>query len=228
MTFLLEGLLLVSLCGLIVVFEKDLSMWTIVLKTTASLFFVLAGLTGYLKRRENRRFSGIVLAALLCSMAGDVLLALDQDQGLMFILGVASFAAAHVLFSVAFCKASRVQKRDLAATVILFALLFVLLQVGTFDFQGLFPVLLGYAAVISFMTIKALSLWRCRKGREQGVYLLMAGGVLFLISDMVLLFWLFGIDTPKEVQSVNWALYYVAQGCLSYALTAMQGNILER
>ena len=78
--------------------------------------------------------------------------------------------------------------------------------------------LLGYAAVISFMTIKALSLYNCRKGRKRAVWLLMIGGVLFLVSDMVLLFWLFGIDVPKEVQSLNWMLYFPAQGCMAAAL----------
>ena len=90
--------------------------------------------------------------------------------------------------------------------------------VGNFDFQGLFPVLIIYPAIISFMVIKALSLWRCRRGDISGIKLVMAGSILFLISDIVLLFWLFGIGVAKEVQSVNWILYYMAQGCLSSAL----------
>ena len=218
MFIVFEVCMCVSVCGLIYAFQNDYSTLTIVLKTIASLFFVLAGLCGFVRNKKNRRFIRLMLIALICSMAGDVFLALEKNQGILFVLGVASFAAAHVLYSVSFCIACRVRKKDIIASVILFAGCAVLLVVGTFDFQGLLPVLLGYAAVISFMTAKALSLYNCRKGQERAVWLLMAGGVLFLISDMVLLFWLFGIGVPKEVQSVNWVLYYLAQGCMAAAL----------
>ena len=218
MFIIFEVGILISLCGLIFVFQNDYSVLTIVLKTTTSLFFVLTGLCGYLKSKENRRFTGLMLIALICAMAGDVLLALDTEQGILFVLGVVSFAATHVLYSVSFCKVGSVHKKDIISALILFAICTVILFVGNFDFQGLLPVLLGYAAIISFMTVKALSLYGCREGKERAIWLIMVGGVLFLLSDMVLLFWLFGIDVPKEAQSLCWALYYPAQGCIAAAL----------
>ena len=227
MFIIFEIFMFASLCGLIFAFQNDYATLTIVLKTVAILFFVLTGLCGYIKSKANRRFTRLMLIALICSMAGDVFLALEKNQGILFVLGVASFAAAHVLYSVSFCIACQVRKKDIVAAAILFAGCTALLCVGTFDFQGLFPVLLGYAAVISFMTVKALSLYNCRKGQERAVWLTMAGGVLFFVSDLVLLFWLFGIGVPKEVQSVNWVLYYLAQGCIAAALNqkdAFSGN----
>ena len=107
----------------------------------------------------------------------------------------------------------------------IFAQLVLLLALGDFDFQGLLPVLIGYAAVISFMTVKALSFWKCRQGQKKMAALIMCGGVLFLFSDIVLLFWLFGIGMPKWVQSVNWILYYVAQGCLAASLSARAARL---
>lgn len=219
MYLILEVLMLISLGGLVAVFQNDIAGWPVLLKALTSLFFVLAGICGYIKRKENRRISRTILIALIFSMAGDVLLALDKEEGIMFVLGVAGFALAHVMFSVSFCKVSAVKKTDLAGMVLVFGAEVLILCLGEFDFKGLFPVLLGYAAVISFMVIKALSLWRCRRRRERAVFLIMAGGVLFLLSDLLLLFWLFGIGTPKEVQSVNWILYYLAQGCLSASLS---------
>lgn len=219
MYLILEVLMLISLGGLVAVFQNDIAGWPVLLKALASLFFVLAGICGYIKRKENRRISRTMLIALILSMAGDVLLALDKEEGILFVLGVAGFALAHVMFSVSFCKVSAVKKTDLAGMVLVFGAEVLILCLGKFDFKGLFPVLLGYAAVISFMVIKALSLWRCRRGRERAVFLIMPGGVLFLLSDLLLLFWLFGIGTPKEVQSVNWVLYYLAQGCLSASLS---------
>lgn len=81
MFIIFEVCMLVSLCGLIYAFQNDYLTLTIVLKTAASLFFVLAGLCGFLKSRESRRFTCMMLIALLCSMAGDVFLALEKIRG---------------------------------------------------------------------------------------------------------------------------------------------------
>ncbi len=220
MVLIFEGLMFLSVAGLLAAFHYDLAVGTILLKTLASLFFVLTGVYGYRRGKGRRLFSKPVLIALLCSMAGDVLLALDRTQGIFFVLGVAGFAGAHVMFSLAFCRVCAVRKTELVWTFVVFVQLVLLLALGNFDFHGLLPVLIGYAAVISFMTVKALSFWNCRQGQKKVVALIMCGGVLFLFSDIVLLFWLFGIGMPKEVQSVNWILYYVAQGCLAASLSA--------
>lgn len=224
MNFILEGLMLISLGGLIAAFQSGFTLYAILLKAVASVFFVLAGIYGFCRTKGSRKVSGTMLTALVCSLVGDVLLALDEGEGILFVLGVVSFAAAHILFSRAFCIVSGVQKADVIAAVLVFAALMPILYLGNFDFQGLLPVLVGYAAIISFMMVKALSLWRCRQGRKRFVLLVMVGGVLFLASDIVLLFWLFGIGMPKEVQSVNWVLYYLAQGCLSSSLNEENGG----
>lgn len=214
-----EGLMLPALAGLLIAFHNGSFLWTILLKSLTSLLFVLAGSCGYIRHKEKRVFSRPVFLAFLCAMVGDVLLAVDRTQGIFFVLGVASFAAAHVLYSLSFCRVCAVAKKDLAGTLVIFIGLVLLLTLGNFEFHGLFPVLLGYAAVISFMTVKALSLFRCRKEQGKASVLIMSGGVLFLASDIVLLFWLFGIGIPEGVQWANWILYYLAQGCLAAALS---------
>ena len=220
MVLIFEGLMFLSVAGLLAAFHYDLAVGTILLKTLASLFFVLTGVYGYRRGKGRRLFSKPVLIALLCSMAGDVLLALDRTQGIFFVLGVAGFAGAHVMFSLAFCRVCAVRKTELVWTFVVFVQLVLLLALGNFDFHGLLPVLIGYAAVISFMTVKALSFWNWRQGQKKVAALIMCGGVLFLFSDIVLLFWLFGVGMQEEVQSVNWILYYVAQGCLAASLSA--------
>lgn len=213
------GLMFISMAALIAAFQNDLSVWTVIFKSAASLFFVLVGVCGYRSQKENKKFSGCMLAAFICSAVGDVLLALDKNEGILFILGVISFATAHIMFSVAFCQISAFRKRDVLAAILVFAGLTPILFLGDFEFQGLLPVLIAYAAVICVMMTKALSLWQCRQGRERFVYLIMIGGVLFLVSDILLLFWLFGAGSvPKEIQSINWVFYYIAQGCLSLSL----------
>lgn len=216
-----EGFMLVSLTGLIASFQNGFSHGATAFKTFASLCFVLAGFCGYLITKERKTFTKTMLIAFFCSMFGDIFLALDTNQGILFILGVLSFAIAHILFSTAFCRLSPISKKDIALTGAVFLALMLLLFLGSFDFQGLLPVLIGYAAIISFMMVKSLSLKNCRWPGECATTLIMAGGVLFLLSDIILLFWLFGIGTPKEVQSLNWIVYYLAQGCLSASLNKL-------
>ena len=47
-----EGLMFLSVAGLLTVFHLDLSAETILLKTLASLFFVLTGVCGYVDRKS--------------------------------------------------------------------------------------------------------------------------------------------------------------------------------
>ncbi len=214
MYLIFEGLTLVSCSGLIAVFLSGVTVAAIVVKSAASVFFLLAGACGYFLHKD-KGYAKSMLAAFFFSAMGDVLLALDKDEGIFFIIGVASFAAAHIMFLIVFCGISPIKKVDIGVTAAVFAGLLALLLFGNFDYHGLLPVIIGYAVIVSFMMIKAFSLWRKRDGRKKAAYLIMAGGALFLLSDVLLLFCLFGENTPIVVQAANWLLYYAAQICLS-------------
>lgn len=214
MYLIFEGLTLVSCFGLIATFLGGFSTAAIIMKSAASVFFLLAGARGYFLQKETK-YAKSMLAAFFFSAIGDVLLALDNGEGILFVIGVASFAAAHVMFLIVFCHISPIKKIDIGVTAVLFAGLLAVLLFGNFNYHGLLLVIIGYTIIVSFMMIKALSLWRSRGGREKTAYLIMAGGVLFLLSDALLLFCLFGENTPPIVQAVNWLLYYAAQICLS-------------
>lgn len=218
-----EVLMFVCLAALNIAFLNDFITGTILFKSAASLFFVIAGICGFVRYCNNLKFSRFMLAGFVCCMAGDVFLAFDS-RGVIFVFGVASFAAAHIVFFAAFCSMCAVTKKDMILVLAIFTGLVLLLCFGKFDFQGLFPVLIGYAAVISFMTVKALSFWQFRREEKSGAVLIMAGGILFLLSDIVLLFYLFGIDTVKEVQCINWVIYYSAQACLTAALNCLKAD----
>lgn len=108
MYLVIEALMLISLGGLVAVFQNDLAGWTVLLKTLTSILFVLAGVCGYIKLEQNKRISRTMMLALLCSLAGDIFLALDKEEGILFVLGVAGFALAHIMFSLSFCRVSAV------------------------------------------------------------------------------------------------------------------------
>lgn len=211
-----EGLSLAFCIALIIAHLCGQGLLAVILKAAASLCFLTAGAYGFAKRRDSS--SAKMLGAFAASAVGDVLLALDKEEGILFVIGVASFAAAHVMFLLVFCGISTIRISDVIATVVVVAGFMPLLIFGDFDYHGLFPIIVGYTVIVSFMMIKALSLGRVRKGKEKAVYLVMAGGVCFLLSDVLLLFCLFGSSTPIWVQPANWIIYYIAQICLSYAI----------
>lgn len=206
-----------SCFGLIAAFYGGYAVTAVVMKSAASVCFLIAGAFGYSKHCENKGLAVKMLAAFFLSAVGDVLLALDNEEGILFVIGVASFAAAHVMFLMVFCGISPIRRIDVFATAAVFLGLLALLLFGDFSYHGLLPVLIGYTVIVSFMMIKALSIWRSREGREKAAYLIMAGGVFFLLSDVLLLFCLFGEGTPKAVQAANWLIYYGAQICLTSA-----------
>lgn len=218
MYLVLEFLMLVSLGGLIAVLEQGLYEWVIILKIVTSLFFVLAGFCGFRKSGKNKKIALYIFLALCFSMAGDTFLEVDVYKDIMFILGVLSFAVAHIMFSIGFCKMAKGKKIDFAVAGLILGVLLAVICTATSDFQGLFPVIVGYAAVISFMVAKALSLWRCRHDNKTVVGLMMSGGVLFLISDIILFFNMFGTGASIKLQVSNLIIYYVGQMLQSHAL----------
>ena len=216
----LLGVMCICVCGLIAAFHLGGNAPSVALKTLASTCFFVLSLFHYKKMEQNLMAARFMIVAFFCSLCGDVLLALDRNNGMMFVSGVASFAAAHILFSVAFCKMKRFANTDAVTASALFIItLAILIFGGKFDYQGLFAVLVAYAAIISFMVANALSLRKSTMISKNAAKLIAVGAVLFLISDIILLYWLFGINMPPIVQSANWVFYYAAQACLAYSMS---------
>ena len=119
-----------------------------------------------------------ILVALVCSLAGDVLLLGDAERS--FIRGLASFLLGHLAYVVAFLLLAQPTWSPVVALVLV-----ALVIVGRWVFLGARaqggPVLGGavaaYMAVIGTMAALGVSLGRPVLG---------AGALLFLVSDAVL------------------------------------------
>ncbi len=193
--------------------------YSIIIKTLASLSFVALGIYGAKSKGTPKKFAWFMVAAFLFSAFGDVALAVS-GKGLPFILGVVGFACAHVMFFIAYCTVSGIKAVDFLVFAAIFAgTLCILFFAGNFNFGGLLPVIICYAAIISFMVAKAVMLRRARKNSERAVRLIIIGSILFILSDVALLYWLFASDVPKIVQSINLVLYYGGQGFLALSLS---------
>jgi len=130
-----------------------------------------------------------MIAGLLFSWAGDVVLELSKNNDNLFIVGLACFLFAHIMYLTVFFltpgKNSILNNRIyLLIPVLIYGI--VLLSCLYADLAGMrLPVIL-YTIVILSMLAGALN--RIEKVKKVSFYLVLAGAILFVISDSVIAF----------------------------------------
>ena len=153
----------------------------------------------------------LLIAALVLSAVGDALLAQEGES--YFLGGLANFLAAHIAYIVLFAFAGGGAYafigelwRILLAVVLLFFAGFMLRRlVPVLDKRLRLPVI-AYVAAILLMGLAALTL---------AEPLVIAGAVLFILSDAVLAWERFLMPVASSMrlpaQRTVWLLYYAAQ-----------------
>jgi uncharacterized membrane protein YhhN len=132
----------------------------------------------------TNRLHGFMIAGLLFSWAGDIILEFSESNGNMFIPGLACFLIAHIMYITVFVitpgKNSILNNRILLLLpVIIYGVGLVLYLYGDLNEMKL-PVIV-YAIVILFMLAGAIN--RIDKVKKQSFLLVLAGAILFVISD---------------------------------------------
>jgi len=127
-----------------------------------------------------------IIAALLFSWLGDVLLMLQDDNSLFFLLGLSAFLVAHIFYIIIFhfirLNENVKSRWWLVVTVALYYLILIsLLSPHLGDMK--LPVRI-YAIAISFMFMLAMHMLFI-KNKNAG-FLLMTGALLFVLSDSIL------------------------------------------
>lgn len=164
-----------------------------------------------LTRPRRAAFPAIMCGGLILAMSGDILL------GKNFILGAGLFALGHVMYVAAMCMLKPVCRRDLLASLVVFAAAgSIVLFLPGLDFGGTLMqgVCLVYALVISCMVGKALSgaIW----SPSVLTVVMGAGSVLFFFSDLMLVLYMFG-DAPWVIDRLCLLSYFPAQGLLAFS-----------
>ncbi len=152
----------------------------------------------------------LLLGSLLFSAAGDIFLALDEDDSL-FVWGLGSFFIAHVIYGINFLQSTGFQTAAIVPIVIILLLGIVL---TTKIWPGLgelkIPVL-AYILVSVFMGIAAAI-------HAPLNWLLIAGTIVFMLSDSVIAVEKFWRSVPYRDFWVM-STYYLAQILIFLALT---------
>jgi len=147
---------------------------------------LLAGYFIYSTKGFSNSLIRWVLSALFFSWAGDVLLMFQEKDSLFFMLGLSAFLLAHVFYIIAFQsirsrEGIKLRPMLLAIVIAYYAGLIYLLYPKLGDMR--MPVMV-YGIVISIMFMLAMHLLFIKNATAGK--LMMAGALLFVISDSVL------------------------------------------
>lgn len=191
-------------------------------KTIASGLFLVLGVLNFIllfkdfKTKNLKLYALFNVIALIFCFLGDILL-IDY-----FIVGAILFGLGHVFFIISFSFLQKFNIKDIVAGLIIFAIcLCVILLVPAFDFGELFPVIIVYAFIISFMLGKSITnLLFSTKYSNTLLALISLGALLFFLSDLMLVLGRF-TDLATDFGTLCLAFYYPAQFVLAYSILFM-------
>lgn len=214
----LVAVLVFAVLALVVASLAEARSATIAAKTLASSTFLAIALAAGASRH---RYGRVILAGLLCSWLGDLLL-LGSGQR-WFLTGLASFLIAHVAYVTAFVSLGLDRRWLLAGSVPVAAVSLAASAWFTPHLPAdmLLPVRV-YTVVISVMLVAALG----ARGRGASA-LIPLGAVLFYLSDLSVAAGQFvHTDFPNYV----WGLpfYYAGQALLAFSIQGTGSTPAQR
>lgn len=194
----------------------------VVFKGLASVAFIVLGFLGS-KLSNNAEFSRLIVAGLILGGIGDVLLNLrfvfPKLGQKIFLLGIVSFLAGHVVYLIAQIKLSG----NVLICVIIGLVLAVLLLLWIFSkieakmaFKIFGVVYIGAVVVMTVVAIGNL----LQNPNSSALWLFAVGAVAFTLSDIVLIFNTFGKTQKFSLRITNLSLYYIGQILIALCLQA--------
>ena len=186
-------------------------------KSITSLLFVALGsvnLAYAIKEKvPAKKFCIIMVIGLFFAMLGDIVLEIE------FIIGALLFATGHIFYFVAYCTLQKFSIKNLIPSAIIFihAMLLIVLA-PIFDFGGILMevVCIFYALIISVMVGKSISNYI--KNKSIFYLIVMIGSIMFMFSDIMLLFNVFA-DVPRIFGILCLSTYYPAEILLALSIS---------
>lgn len=194
------------------------------IKTMTSLIFIIVGLISTYFG-GNLLFGVIVMMGLIFGLIGDIFLDIKspygEDSEKYLLGGMISFASGHIMYLAATFLSIYNIGGNIISVIVIPAVLALLFTLFIFKGAPLLNIQFGKFTIPCFAYSLLLSFWAFVTGSnmiktEFSLFwsLLFAGAALFLISDMVLVFLLFGKHKSypsRNISSLNLVTYYLAQ-----------------
>lgn len=155
------------------------------------------------------------------AVAGDYLLGIahtrEDYRGKEFLSGAIMFMFAHAAFYIALSTIQDIGVKDFVFPLVFSAVMFFVLRSKSFSLGKMLIPGMAYAFFVALLLSKGAMLV-IFDGSGVRNLLILAGGVLFLISDGVLLFMYFHISPKKNLGAVNLGTYYSAMVMLGLCI----------
>ena len=173
-----------------------------IFKPLTMVFIILIAVLA--KNPPSGRYKIAIIAGLIFSMIGDVLLSLPMD---VFVIGVFSFLIAQLIYTYAFRVGRSFRLRFLALLpfAVYGILIFVILLPGL---NAMTLPVAAYVIVIMVMAWQAWDQWDDK--RTQWALLAFIGAVLFVVSDSLLAINKFG-EPFLAARALTLTTYFSAQ-----------------
>lgn len=230
--FIFLALGMIALTVFVVLKCKGYSLKVAFAKSVASLLFVLTALASTSLANsdsEHYRFFYFVVAGLILGMLGDIWLDLKhvykEDDSTFLYFGFASFMIGHIVYISGLVICFMDRERPLyviipAVAAILCGLLFTSLdKLMHLNYGKHKLVATIYCMILLCMMFEAVSLSIMTNFANMTLVLMAVGGLLFLISDLILSGTYFGEGKERRIDlAANSITYYFAQFMIASSL----------
>ena len=185
-----------------------------VFKPIATLTVISIAVFSFWEPSYNPTYTIGVLVGLILSFGGDMAL-MFQENRRAFTVGLGLFLLAHVTYTVVFLILGRFSAWDVLSTAVLVAIgvgFYVLIRSNLGAMRV--PVI-AYIVIISLMVSRAVSTWPSPLFGGGQATMVVAGAVLFYVSDVILAasrFW-----RPWRYHRISLAFYYSGQLLIALA-----------
>lgn len=173
-------------------------------------------------KQLNSFIKTFTILALIFSLIGDVALLFDGINPIYFIVGLASFLLAHVMYVLVFLKQRDKKKKPLgfiSLMLIYAAFLFYILKDGLGDL--LIPVIVYMIVILSMSTSAFL---REKQNNIASYNWVFIGAILFMVSDSIL-----ALDKFYQSFQLSSLLimstYALAQYCIVIGILKLRTNL---
>jgi len=182
---------------------------------------LIIGLAASAPKDDISKFKPTILAGLVFSLGGDVLLMLPMD---LFIPGLVSFLIAQVIYIFAFCQGRKLQFRILPLIPFVVYGLVVFFYLAPGLGAMMIPVI-AYIIVIMVMAWQAWEQWDTY--RERWALLAFIGAVFFVLSDTFLAINKFG-QSFEAATALTLSTYTVAQWLIALSIRRRAVSVREQ
>lgn len=206
---------------------KEGGMKAMFTKAAASLCFIATALAAFSLNRDNFEYAILIIFGLVFSMLGDIWLDMKyiykEHTDMYTFAGFGSFMVAHCLYvpAVLMDYAEYIWWHFIVDALV--CAVFVLNTIitekrGKADYGKFRTITIIYTAFVMATALLSVNGFVASGFKSIKYLVLMIGGALFALSDLVLLYIYFGGKNNKTYVLINHALYYAGQFCIASSI----------